>query len=421
MPDENCPICSAGRAPAINQMASEGMGYRKIVEATEFGERQVRRHLKECDQLRPEGVSESSEIAIEDIERPLQTDEEILAVLGMSSDVYQIVGGVNVSARTLASGSMLYSYRAKTQKIKEAPLHEWSTWREVLLFNPPRIVLASSGSTYAITIADPQIGKKGTQEAIGNWQSGVISHVARIKRMIVSGVAISEILIAFMGDEHEGVANNYANQPHTVEMNFSSQLEADFDLRMWTIKYVCDEIADVNIKVSSVISNHGEFTRNGSKEPVTTKGDNSSTMIARLCQRAFNDSPGYKEIEWLIAGGEPAVITELSGVKVYLSHGYIEKGRGTGPEARQVAAMNNQILGNPLEFGDIKCYLLAHYHHAWYRQDRNFTVFGAPALEARRSSEWMLEQYGVWSEPGMAGMLIGKDMGPTGWGEYTVL
>lgn len=438
MSNGDCPICNSGQGGDIERLRAEGLGYRRIVMRTEFGERVVRRHLNECDIPPYEVLSndaadkvggksldldgDTGTINLNGTTEKITDYTKLLGMWDLDPEVFEVVEPVRMS--TWESGDrQLYSYRARIQKkaaLENGEQFDISGWRDSLIRSRPRLVLpVADGVTYEMKIADPQIGKKGTFESIDNWQRGVERHIDRIKRLS-QDYKIHEVLIAFMGDEHEGVVNNYGGQPHTVEMNFSTQLETDLSLRIWTLRSIIDEIVDVDIKVSSVISNHGEFTRNGGKDPVTTKGDNSSTMIARMTKQALDGVAGYDHIDWHIAGGEPAVIMELSGVKAYYSHGYIEKGRGQTAEAKQVAAMNSQILGDPMNYGDIKVFNLAHFHHAWFRQDRNFTVFGSPALEARRSSEWMLEQYGVWSEPGMAGKLIGSAMGPTGWGEYHI-
>ncbi len=421
----NCPVCTSGIGPDVNMTYANTGSKDEVYRAFNFSRQAIRDHLSKCLHLAKSGGS--SEISIDDIERPLTSDDEVLSLMGMSSDVYEIApNSLNVSARTLASGDMLYSYRAKVNKIEKAVAaasesFDIQGWRSRLQNEKPILPkVHDEGSTYVMAIADPQLGKKGTQEAIENWERGVRGHVARIKRMLMSGVPIEKIWCAWQGDETEGVCNNYLNQPYTVEMNLSTQLETDFDLRLWTLKVIRDEIDEVAITGSSVISNHGEFTRNGSKDPVTSRGDNSSTMVMRMVARTMEDRPGYKDIDFVIGEGEPAVFGYLSGVKTYFSHGYIEKGSGAGPEARQYNAMTKQILADPLGMGDVRLYVLAHYHHQWMKQDRNFTIMGLPALEAEGSSEYMRDQYGVWSKPGMAGFLVGKHF-PLGWSEFTVI
>lgn len=437
-----CPICASGRGPEINEARRENptVGTRALAAQFEVTRWAVRRHFEQCEtgpdapnptvdapiaSLSMEG--DTGTLSTGDLTEPIKDWGPILQMWDLDSSEFEIVEPVNVSVRDLANGSRLYAYRAKVKKmskdVKDVE-HRVDAWRRELFtsrsgqglrdLEPPH-----EGVSYVIQIADPQLGKKGTMEAVDNWQRGVEGHVRRIKDMLSAGYQINQIVVANLGDETEGVANNYRNQPFTVELNLSSQLELDFDLRMWTIQQVAE--LGLPILVTSVISNHGEFTRNGAKDPITTKGDNSSTLVARLVQKAFHEIPGYDNLDWLIGEGDPAVVTTLNRVKTYLSHGYIEKGRGTRPEVRQVDAMKSQILGEPMVLGDVRVFLLAHYHHAWSIQDRGFTVFGAPALEAEKSSEYMKDQYGVWSKPGMAAMLIGEGCGPLGWSEYTII
>ena len=117
-------------------------------------------------------------------------------------------------------------------------------------------------------MADPQLGKKRTAEAVENWKRGVLGHCAIIRRDVKAGCGPEAVHLAFMGDEHEGVCNSYTNQPHTIELNRNQQFALDFDLRVWTIRELLK--LGLPLSVSSVISNHGEHTRNGGKDPVTT-------------------------------------------------------------------------------------------------------------------------------------------------------
>ncbi len=263
-------------------------------------------------------------------------------------------------------------------------------------------------------VADPQLGKKGTEEAVENWKRGVAKHMALARLLKVEAVHV-----AFQGDETENVVNSYTNQPHTVEMNRSQQLELDFDLRVWTIK----QAASLGFAVSatSVVSNHGEWTRNGGKDPVTSRNDNSSTHIARQVEKLFAETEAFggPKVTWTIGDGAPGVTVNLSGVDCYFSHGYIEKGRGGSSELRTRSAIERQILGRTDDLGSVPLWFMAHYHHFYSQEFEGRTLFGCPALEAERSSEYMLDGYGVWSPPGMLGMLIGSHS-PRGWSDLNV-
>lgn len=287
-------------------------------------------------------------------------------------------------------------------------------WRQDLLLADLTPSEPSGGGTYTILIADPQFGKKGTEEAVANYKRGVLAHVAQAKAVGVEGVHV-----AWMGDETENVVNSYGNQPHTIELNRSQQLELDYDMRVWALKQALT--VGVPVSGSSVISNHGEWTRNGGKDVVTTQGDNSSTYVARQVKALFDELAPHtgNYVDWTIGGGEPGVTIELSGVPCYFSHGYIEKGKGGSTEIRTKAAIERQILGKTDELGFVVLWFMAHYHHFYSNEFEGRSLFGCPALEAEKSSEYMLDQYGVWSPPGMLGLVV-TDRLSRGWSDLNV-
>jgi hypothetical protein len=314
----------------------------------------------------------------------------------------------------------LYAYSARFRRVNREtiPAATVEAWRAALQTMPrePAPVSMFPGGTYTILVADPQLGKKGTAEAVANWKRGVTAHV-EAARLILDDVA--QVHVAFMGDEHENVVNSYGNQPHTIELNRSAQLELDYDLRVWTIKEALT--LGRPLSVSSVISNHGEWTRNGSKDPVTSQGDNSSTHIARQVKKLFDELAifGGPLIDWTIGAGDPGVVVNLSGVDAYFTHGYIEKGKGASVEVRTKSAIERQILGRTAEYGEIPLWFTAHYHHFYAQEFEGRTLFGCPAIEAERSSEYMLNQFGVWSPPGVLGLLVGRHVS-RGWSNLNI-
>lgn len=283
---------------------------------------------------------------------------------------------------------------------------------------PETYALDSSG-VYVVLIADPQFGKKGTQQAVENYKRGVLAHLERADLLINLG-AVGQIHLAWMGDESEGVANNYANQAYTIELNQSEQLELDYELRVWALKEAMKLGAPVS--ASSVISNHGEWTRNGSKDVVTSKGDNASTYVARQVKALFDELEPFtgQRIEWAIGeDSSPGISLTLGGVECYFSHGYIEKGKGGSTELRTKSAIERQILGKTEELGSTSLWFMAHYHHFYTNEFEGRTLFGCPALEAEKSSEYMLEQFGVWSPAGLLGMVV-SDASDRGWSDVNV-
>lgn len=332
---------------------------------------------------------------------------------GQNPDEWEVTG-----FRKITYGQGLESVRFTYKRIAQLmqggiSKEKIDTWFSVLLDPVQHIPANRARGTYVILIADPQFGKKGTEQAIANYKRGVLAHLER-----AAALGCSSIHIAWQGDETENVVNSYGNQPHTIELNRSQQLELDFDMRVWAIKEAMR--LGLPISCSSVISNHGEWTRNGGKDPVTTRNDNASTYVAHQVRKLFEELEPYTgvKVAWTIGTEAPGVTVTLSGVKCYFSHGYVEKGRGGSTEIRTKSAIERQILGRK-ELTDVSIWFMAHYHHFYTNEFEGRTLFGCPAIEAEKSSEYMLDQFGVWSPPGVLGLLVTDQVG-RGWSDVNV-
>jgi hypothetical protein len=356
---------------------------------------------------------------------PITDWTDTLKVWGLDPEVFEVVQPVTMKAWGKPA-EFRYSYAARIQKKAEVEADledkfDVAGWREHLrsISNYSNHSSLQGGLTYTVLVADPQLGKPGTTEAVANWTRGIEGHSQRINYLIDSGLPIDEIALVFMGDEHEGAVGNYASQPYEVELNYSDQLELDFDMRIWSIKTLV-ESTKLPMQLGSVPSNHGEHTRFGSNKSLTSIYDNSSTMIAALVQKTLDQIILGENLTWQIAKDRQDVNLELNGVKANFTHGHISHGSGSktgGVSAK--SAIEKQILGRTNEMGDISLYFSAHYHHFNTIEDRGRTFFGCPALEAEKSSRWFYDGSGVWSKPGMLGMVVGKAL-DRNWSELSV-
>jgi hypothetical protein len=387
----------------------------------------------------PEGWGKQYEIGPETgtvcsgpVEKAVTDPNELLEIWNLDPETIEIVGLMTVKAwevdaKAEVNGEVviitkrLFSYKANIRKraltsLSLDLLDSWRTSLQTQTFVPTTKAYGDRLS-YVVLIADPQLGKERTSEAKENWERGVLGHAEAIQRLVDGGANV-EVVVSFMGDEVENVANNYTNQSHTIELNLTEQLSLDFDMSMWSLKTLLP--LGHSRKVTSVRSNHGEWTRNGSKDVVTTKADNASTFIREQTQKTFEYIDGFADVEWLIGNEGPHVLAELSGIKCFFSHFYEQRGKGGSGEIRTKNAIERQILGRTEELGDVKIFFTAHFHHFYGQEFEGRQQWGCPALEAERSSGYMLNNYGVWSPPGLLGMAVGRDLGSRGWGNLNI-
>jgi hypothetical protein len=360
------------------------------------------------------------------VAEPITDWTDTIKLWGLDPQVFEVIQPVTMKAWG-KPGEFRYSYAARIQKKAEAEpelgeAFDIQGWRDTLksYVNYPSRTVRTDGLSYLILVADPQLGKPGTQTALSNWTKGIDGHMQRIRNLIDSGLPVNEIALAFMGDEHEGAVGNYASQPYEVEMNYSDQIELDFDMRVWTIRQLLE--AQLPIKISSVPSNHGEHTRFGSAKAVTSIYDNSSTMVAKLTKRVFDGTPAEDALTWYIAEDRQDTNLSLSGVKANFTHGHVSNGSGSktgGLSSKN--AIEKQILGRREELTDTDLFFTAHYHHFSAIEDRGRSFFLCPALEDETSSKWFFDSAGVWSRAGMLGMTVGRAAGPRGWDELAVI
>lgn len=362
------------------------------------------------------------------VAEPITDWTDTIKLWGLDPEVFEVIQPVTMKAWG-KPGEFRYSYAARIQKKAEVetPVEDAvdiAGWREHLKSTyaiPTKQLFGGRNAvSYLIMVADPQLGKPGTKDALNNWTFGLEGHIERIRYLTEAGLPIEHIGLAFMGDEHEGAVGNYASQPYEVEMNYSDQITLDYDMRVWSINELLG--LQLPISIASVPSNHGEHTRFGSNKAMTSIYDNSSTMVARLVQKTFENTNAGSELKWDIALDRQDANLDLSGIKVNFTHGHVSQGSGakTGGLSSK-NAIEKQILGRTEELVNTRLFVTAHYHHFNVIEDRGRTFFGCPALEAEKSSQWFYDSAGVWSKPGMLGMVVGEAAGKRGWDELAVL
>lgn len=372
-----------------------------------------------------ETFGDSGTITTGTLDAPVKDWSKIFEVWGMDPERFEIIEPVRMSAWD-AGDTRKYSYKARFKARESAvettePKFDVSGWVERLR----ALDLSTEASTknytkrrgYVVCPTDSQLGKPGTDEALKNIRRGIYAHVKEIQNLLDLGTEITEIVIAFCGDETEGVANFYPTQTFEVELNYSQQIELDFETRIWIIAQFMP--FGVPLKVVSVISNHGEMGRNGSNKTITSVYDNASTMVARMVRQTLQMAHPDFPISWHIADEEQDVIVDIAGVRSLFTHGHLMVGSGKTSEFRMKNALEKQILGRTKEMADIQLFVAGHYHHFYVLEDRGRTFIGLPALEADSNGGYFMEKFGVWSRAGLVGFTVSADI-PRGWESINV-
>lgn len=275
--------------------------------------------------------------------------------------------------------------------------------------------------TRVITIADPQLGGRGTALAVAQWQGYFLDSLEHTQSLLDQGRPIEGIHIAMMGDEFNGVANNYANQLFEAELAQDKQEELALDLTVWSINKAFG--LGLPVSFSAVASNHGDKTRNGKKDVDTSTYDNGSLQNGRLAKRVIKNGTrfgGPKVASWHFAEDTPGVVVRLSGEPIYFSHGHIERGGGASTELRTKSAIEKQLLGDRLDTGrlqDVRAFVMAHYHHYWLIEDKGAVIVGVPALEDNTNSKYLKDATGIWSPSGMWSATVGAGSRPM-WDQH---
>lgn len=351
------------------------------------------------------------------LDAPVTDWSDIFTIWNLDPAVFEVIEPVRMSAWQVgADGEMKYAYKARFRKKALADntseirvnLGKWDEVfksRKTPTFVPARET--KDNVAYAVWPTDGQFGKPGTDDTLKNMHRGMNGHYDKIVQLLEAGYPINEICIGWMGDEIENTANFYASQTYDVELNLSQQIELDFDSSIWMI----DKFVQLGIPLRAirVPSNHGELGRNGSNRSITSPYDNAGTMVGRMLKKFFDSKLG-DSITWHIADQEQDVVFDLAGVGIYGSHGHMQKGSGKTSEFRMKNAMEKQILGRTQELANVSLFVNAHFHHWSTVEDRGRTFFSLPSYETALGSSYFKEAYGVWSEPGIAGFLIGQNL-----------
>jgi hypothetical protein len=362
---------------------------------------------------------DGGEISTGVLTAPLTDWTSILLSFGLDPNVFEVSDDkVRMSkwqsSKRLENGNRdlvwLYSYKAtftrrKTPKITDSDVDEIR--KSIRKFKPNSVKTSlEAPSTFVVLWSDWQLGKsstgvKGTTQRIIN---SFDKTATRIKELQKAGRNIEQIAFVNLGDPIECVSGHYASQNFSVELTMRQQLLLALDLYTLGINTLSPLVP--KRKFISTLSNHGEWTRNGSGKAQTTDSDSADGFLSDALQRIMD---GYDLIDdWHIPHDQMTTQVNLSGVECAFTHGH----KITGKEFEWLRGQTLRLLKD--NGSEPQLWFQGHKHHFLATDFGPFTRFQAPSMDtdgahSSNGSKWFTDMSGQWSSsPGTLTLLVGQ-------------
>jgi hypothetical protein len=362
---------------------------------------------------------DGGEISTGILTAPLSDWTSILLSFGLDPNVFEVSDDkVRMSkwqsSKRLENGDRdliwLYSYKAtftrrKAPKITDSDVDEIR--KSLRKFKTTSVKTSlEAPSTFVVLWSDWQLGKsstgvKGTTQRILN---SFDKTATRIKELQKAGRNIEQIAFVNLGDPIECVSGHYASQNFSVELTMRQQLLLALDLYTLGINTLSPLVP--KRKFISTLSNHGEWTRNGSGKAQTTDSDSADGFLSDALQRIMD---GYDLIDdWHIPHDEMTTQVNLSGVECAFTHGH----KITGKEFEWLRGQTLRLLKD--NGSEPQLWFQGHKHHFLATDFGPFTRFQAPSMDtdgehSSNGSKWFTDMSGQWSSsPGTLTMLVGQ-------------
>lgn len=315
----------------------------------------------------------------------------------------------------------LYSYGARFRRRTEPSVTSEDIARltaEARKWRIPALPATPSGEPAGVVLnlADMQLFKReggGFQATMNRLRLSLHrfrDHVAEVR---ARGVNLNEIVIVNNGDPFEGIAGNYANQPHTVEGGLRSQMNAVLDVWMLFARELYPLFE--KRQFVSVLCNHTQFGRQGgSKDSITGDEDSGSAFLAETLQRILHATPGFDDVKFTIPDDEMNVYANVAGVPVGFNHGHkIPKSDASGFETW----LNGQVRFDSRAH-EARLWVTAHRHNLQMFDLGNTAVLQCPSCDG--GSKWLTDTTGKHSNSGVVSILVGEHH-RLGWSDLTFL
>jgi hypothetical protein len=271
---------------------------------------------------------------------------------------------------------------------------------------------SDTGAAFLVNLADWQLGKRdgdGTEGIVHRCLMLIDKVQHRVGALRKSGVELSTLYVAGLGDLVEGCEGHYPMQAFDVELDRRQQVKVARRLLVKMITAWAPLFGKV--VVLAVPGNHGEHRSNG--EAFTTFGDNDDTAVFEQVAEILGESDSYSHVSFVIPDSELTVTLDLCGTVVGFAHGHQATRGSSIPQKIEGWWKGQQHGRHPI--GDADILVTAHYHHFACKADAGRTWLQCPTLDG--GSEWFEHQSGSRTTPGTLTLVVGNG----GWNSLEIL
>lgn len=366
---------------------------------------------------------QEGELTSRPVEHPVAHWDDIISSWGYDPKFYEIIEPVRVSTWDTQTKEgqvkQLWSYKAGI-RAKHDP-HQRVDYaelvREIKRHRPLSKDLPEGDSSFVVCIADTQFGKAdgdGLQGTIGRFIQAIDDVEKRIRELRAAGRKLGTLVVVGLGDILESCVGQYPAQAFSVEINRRQQIRI-------ARRLIRDAIARWSkhfnsVQVTAVPGNHGENRLDG--KVYTTPGDNDDVAIFETVADILSaNKKAYGHVEFFLPEDQIYTVLNVSGTICCFVHGHITKGGGS-PQTKLKTWWQDQTFGEQPP-GMASILLSGHYHHTSVVEFGKKTHIQCPSLDG--GSDWWLNLSGEQSPPGILTLVVGKDVGLSGWNDLKIL
>lgn len=311
--------------------------------------------------------------------------------------LWEVVPGslrVNAWEGPTSDGTAIFrQYRANVVRRRRPGVEVDETLRAVARWRPRKPAPeVDDPAAWVVAAADWQVGGHGGHEAFLERFRSTLDGLAVEARRAVKGGA-RHLVVAFLGDQVEGVAGNYSSQTFEADLTVRDQVRVVRQCEAAMVKALAPMFDRTT--VVAIAGNHGRTSMG--KNVTTTTEDSFDLMAADGMAEALTES-GMAErhaVEFIIPTETAVALVDAAGTQLLLAHGDQVSGN-----ASAIAKWWERVSFTRWGDADVAQVLVTgHRHHLRVEElaaGRTFMV--APTLGGE--SRWFAEGGGGTSLPG---------------------